>query len=60
MMTVDDMARHPAYREGGEAALKNRPRTDNPYIPDTESGWLWDEGWRAIERSCKAQPRRCA
>src|SRR5690606_12541982 len=49
-MTDEEMRQHPAFREGIRAALGGEPVTANPYVPETESGWLWLEGQMHVER----------
>ncbi|MFS2014783.1 hypothetical protein ACCD06_33685 [Azospirillum sp. CT11-132] len=40
-----DVRFHTAWGEGSAACLARRPLTDNPYLPDTVSGWGWASGW---------------
>lgn len=34
-----------AWGEGSAACLAQVPLSDNPYLPDTISGWGWASGW---------------
>lgn len=34
-----------AWGEGSAACLSQVPLSDNPYLPDTISGWGWASGW---------------
>jgi hypothetical protein len=53
MTPAPNPRRIPAYREGVEAASRGEDRSANPYVPDTDSGWAWAEGWGDYHAACR-------
>ncbi|MBP2297977.1 hypothetical protein [Azospirillum picis] len=45
-----------AWGEGATARIAGELATENPYLPDTISGWGWAAGWTETDPLIAAMP----